>query len=54
MQRTLQEKGRTCANHSAQCSCMLKEEASSPTIAIESLLLSRVINLQENYDAIKC
>ena len=30
---------------------MPKEEASSPVVATKSLLLSRIINIKENYDA---
>ena len=43
-------KGRTIANSSTQSSYMPKEEASSPVVAVESLLTSRVIDTKEKQD----
>ena len=44
-------KGRTCANGSTQRSYISKDEASSPTAATESMLLTTAIEAKEERDA---
>ena len=41
-------KARTCVNGSLQCLWMNKEEAASPTVLLESVLLMCVIDAREN------
>jgi hypothetical protein len=43
-------KGRGCADGRKQREYVTKEEASSPTVAIESVMLSCVIDAKENRD----
>ena len=43
-------KGRTCADGSKQRTWMSKEDASSPTVALESVMLSAVIDAKEGRD----
>ena len=45
-------KCQTIADSSVRRSCILKNKASSPAVATESLSLSRVINANENCDII--
>jgi hypothetical protein len=40
-------KGRTVAGGNKQRDCISKEDASSPTVAIESVLLSCIIDAEE-------
>jgi hypothetical protein len=43
-------KGRTCANGSPQRSYIKKEEAASPTVLTESILLTATIEAEEERD----
>jgi hypothetical protein len=43
-------KARTCANGSVQRKFMNKDEASSPTVATESIFLTSIIDAKENRD----
>jgi hypothetical protein len=43
-------KGRTVAGGNKQCDCISKEDASSPTVATEAVLLSCIIDAEEHRD----
>ena len=43
-------KGRTVAGGNKQCDFITKEEASSPTLATEAVLLTCIVNAEENRD----
>ena len=47
-QRTL--KGRACADGRGQRDCLRKEETSSPTVSVEALMLSCIIDAYKNRD----
>ena len=44
------KKGRGCADGRPQCKYMSKEDKSSPTVAVESLMLSCTIYAEEQRD----
>eukprot|EP00957_Ditylum_brightwellii_P192764 14677950-Ditylum_brightwellii.AAC.1 len=43
-------KGQTCADGRKQCGQIPEEDAASPTVAPESMLITSVINAKENRD----
>ena len=47
-------KGRGCADRRPQRKYITKEDSTSPTIAIEALVLSSIINAHERRDVVTC